>query len=195
MSGWRVVMANRKSEKVTISRDCFLRIIREKGYTVERLGEAPEVDRSAKTIQRCLSDNEMAPDLLDRIARLLDVDPEYLAGVYDRRFEDAKDELPNPELTKYLWTKTDRFPYSKHETNNIDYRQFLLNALRVSGISKEQFLNLSPEKRRSLQFDIGTALRKAITPYFDTDSNGSPIGCSALAEEGFTLLMGAWIKE
>lgn len=188
-------MANRKSEKVTISRDCFLRIIREKGYTVERLGEMPEVDRSAKTIQRCLADNEMAPDLLDRIARLLDVDPEYLAGVYDCRFEGVKDELANPELTKYLWTKKDRFPYSKHETNCIDYPQFLLNTLQISGISKEQFLNLSMKKRQSLQFDIGITLRRVISSYFDTDSKGNPIECSALAEEGFALLMGNLITK
>lgn len=43
-------MANKKSVKVQISRDCFLRIIREKGYTEERLGAEPEIDRSGRTI-------------------------------------------------------------------------------------------------------------------------------------------------
>ena len=143
-------MANKKTEKVQISRDCFLRIIREKGYTVESLGEVPEIDRSGKTIQRCLTSGEMQPDLLDRIGRFLDVDQTYLSGEYDRRFEEMKDSLKSPELTHYLWTKTDRFPYSKHETENIDYAEYLLNTLLINNISKEQFLALDPRKRRSL---------------------------------------------
>lgn len=78
-------MGNKKIEKRPIIRDDFLRIIREKGYTVERLGMQPQVNRGGKTIQRCLVTGEMPPELLNRIARFLDVDPSYLAGDYDRR--------------------------------------------------------------------------------------------------------------
>ena len=115
-------MANKKIEKMRINRDCFLRIIREKGYTVEDLGKEPAIDRSGKTIQRCLSAEEMPPELLDRIGCFLDVDPVYLSGEYDRKFEELKETLVSPELTHYLWTKTDRFPYIKHQTESIDYK-------------------------------------------------------------------------
>jgi len=187
-------MANKKTEKIQISRDCFLRIIREKGYTVESLGEVPEINRSGKTIQRCLTSGEMQPDLLNRIGRFLDVDPTYLSGEYDRRFEEMKDSLKSPELTHYLWMKTDRFPYSKHETENIDYAEYLLNTLLINNISKEQFLALDPKKRKSLQFDIGMALHTVKKQYFDVDSRGleTDIGMTA---DGLTLLMGDWIKE
>ena len=187
-------MANKKTEKVQISRDCFLRIIREKGYTVERLGAEPEIDRSGKTIQRCLTAGEMQPDLLDRIGRFLDVDPTYLSGEYDCRFEEMKDSLKSPELTHYLWTKTDRFPYSKHETENIDYAQYLLNTLLINNISKQQFLALDSKKRRSLQFDIGMALHTVIKQYFDVDSRGLETDMGMTAD-GLTLLMGDWIKD
>jgi hypothetical protein len=187
-------MANRKSERVQISRDCFLRIIREKGYTVESLGEVPEIDRSGKTIQRCLSAEKMQPDLLNRIGRFLDVDPTYLSGEYDRRFEEMKDSLKSPELTHYLWTKTDRFPYSKHQTGNIDYAEYLLNTLLINNISKEQFLALEPKKRRALQFDIGMSLHTVIKQYFDVDSHGMETDMGMTAE-GLTMLMGDWIKE
>lgn len=189
-------MANRKSEKTKIGRECFLRIIREKGYTVEKLGERPEIDRSAKTIQRCLSSEEMPPDLLDRIARFIDVDPKYLSGAYDRRFEEIKDTLPSPDLTQYLWRKTDRFPYFKHGVEDIDYHTYLLNTLQINNISKEQFLELPPEKKRSLQFDIGKALHDVIKQYFAEDSNGLPTAEGMGVAEGLTLLMGGeWIKE
>ena len=187
-------MANKKSEKIQISRDCFLRIIREKGYTVERLGVEPEIDRSGKTIQRCLTTGEMQPALLDRIGRFLDVDPTYLSGEYDRRFEEMKDSLKSPELTHYLWTKTDRFPYSKHQTENIDYAEYLLNTLLINDISKEQFLALGPLKRRALQFDIAMALHNVIKQYFDVDTKGLDTDMGMIAD-GLTMLMGNWIKE
>ena len=105
-----------------------------------------------------------------------------------------KDSLKSPELTHYLWTKTDRFPYSKHETENIDYAEYLLNTLLINNISKEQFLALDPRKRRSLQFDIGMALHTVIKQYFDVDSRGLETDMGMTAD-GLTLLMGDWIKE
>ncbi|ADU27383.1 hypothetical protein [Ethanoligenens harbinense] len=187
-------MANKKSEKVPISRDCFLRIIHEKGYTVEELGEQPQIDRSGKTIQRSLSAGEMSPELLDRIGKFLNVDPTYLAGEYDRKFEEMKDSLPSPDLTHYLWTRTDRFPYSKHETENIDYKEYLLDTLLINNISKEQFFALEPQKKRSFQFDLGLALHNVIKQYFDVDSQGKNVEEFGMISEGLTMLMGDWIK-
>lgn len=188
-------MANKKSAKTKINRECFLRIIREKGYTVERLGEEPAICRSGKTIQRCLSAEEMQPELLDRIGKFLDVDPEYLSGEYERKFDEIKDSLVNPELSYYLCTKTDRFPYSKHKVNHIDYEEYLMNTLLINNISKEQFLSLNPKKRRSLQFDIGIALNNVIKQYFDVDSSGLDTEME-MATDGLILLAGGkWIKE
>lgn len=187
-------MANKKMQTTKISRDCFLRVMREKGYTVERLGMIPQIDRSAKTIQRCLSTEEMPPDLLERIGKFLDVDPTYLSGEYDRKFEEMKDTLVNPELTHYLWTKTDRFPYSKYKTENIDYAEYLLNTLLINDISKEQFLSLSPEKQRSFQFDLGVALHGVIRQYFEKDSRGLDTDMG-MTSDGLVMLMGNWITE
>ena len=186
-------MANKKSAKNKINRECFLRIIREKGYTVESLGQEPDIDRSGKTIQRCLSQGEMQPELLDRIGRFLDVDPVYLSGEYERRFEEIKDSLKSPELTYYLWTKTDRFPYSKYKVDNIDYEEYLMNTLLINNISKEQFLSLDSKKRRSFQFDIGLALHNVIKQYFDVDSRGLDTDMG-MTSDGLTWLMGDWIK-
>lgn len=187
-------MGNKKIEKVQISRECFLRIIREKGYTVERLGMEPEINRSGKTIQRCLSAGEMQPELLDRIGRFLDVDPTYLSGEYDRRFEEMKDSLQCPDVTHYLWTKTDRFPYIKHEVESIDYAKYLLDTLIINNISKEQFLALDSKKRKSLQYDVGMAIHAVIKRYFDKDSMGGKIDDGVFAD-GLLFLRGDWIKE
>lgn len=188
-------MANKKGKKVQIRRDTFLRIIHEKGYTVDSLGEESQIERSAKTIQRSLTSGEMSPDLLDRIGQFLDVDPTYLSGEYDRKFEEIKDSLKDPELTHYLWTKTDRYPYSKHQTEQIDYRQYLLDTLLMNNISKEQFLALDPKKKRAFQFDLGMALYNVTKQYFKVDSQGRNVEDFGMIAEGLTMLMGDWIKE
>lgn len=187
-------MSNKKTKKIPIIRESFLRIIREKGYTVEKLGMQQQVDRSGKTIQRCLTAGEMQPELLDRIGRFLDVDPSYLAGEYDRIFEEKKDTLENSKITHFLWTKTDRFPYSKHETENIDYKKYILNTLLINNISKEQYLSLSSEKRRSFRFDLGQALHSVIKQYFKEDSRGMSTNMG-MTTEGLTYLMGDWVKD
>lgn len=187
-------MANKKGKKIQISRNCFLRIIREKGYTVEALGQICEIDRSAKTIQRCLSTEEMPPDLLDRIARFLDVDPIYLSGEYDRKFEEIKDTLANSELTHYLWTKTDRFPYSKHMVENINYSEYLINTLLINDISKNQFLELTSKKQKSFQFDLAAAIHSVILQYFEKDFKGNDLN-TKITSDGLIMLMGTWISE
>ena len=171
-----------------------MRVIREKGYTVESLGDKREIDRSGKTIQRCLSDGEMQPDLLDRIGQVINVDPTYLAGEYDRRYEELKDKLKNPELTHFLWTNTDRFPYSKHQTEKIDYAEYLINTLILNNISKEQFLALDAKKQNSIKYDIGNALHSVIKQYFKEDAQGNEIE-SGIIPDGLIMLMGNWLED
>ncbi len=187
-------MANKKQIKVPISRDCFLRVIREKGYTVESLGDKSEIDRSGKTIQRCLSDGEMQPELLDRIGRVINVDPTYLAGEYDRRYEELKDQLKNPELTHILWTNTDRFPYIKHQTEGIDYAEYMMNTLLVNNISKEQFLALEAQERQHFKYDLALALHNVIKQYFKVDSQGLETEFGMISD-GLTMLMGNWLED
>lgn len=186
-------MANKKQSTVQINRNTFLRVIRDKGQTVESLGSEPQIERSAKTIQRCLSAGEMQPELLDRIGRFIDVDPSYLAGEYDRRFEEIKDQLHNPEVTHYLWTKTDRFPYSKHQTENIDYAEYMRNTLLINDISKEQYMSLDPLKRGAFKYDLALALQNVIMRYFKVDSQGSEIEYG-ITSDGLSLLMGNWLE-
>ena len=187
-------MSNKPQEKVRIIREWFLRVIRERKKTVEELGNIPEIDRSGKTIQRCLSSGEMQPDLLDRIGKALNVDPNYLSGEYYKCFLESKDSLPNTDASYYLLTKIDRYPYQKYQAASINYEEYLINTLLINNISKEQFLSLDSRKRRSLQFDIGMALKDVISNYFEKDSQG--IETNIGASGGLTLLIGGdWIKE
>lgn len=186
-------MGNKELFRKSVDREFFLKVMREKGYTVEKLGENRLVDRSSKTIQRELSLGKMQPDLLDRIGRVLDVDPSFLAGDYIRRFEEIKHDLANPDLTYYLCTKTDRFPYYKHKLEEIDFNHFLEEIMLVNNISKSQYYSLNQKERRAFKFDIGLALHDVIKQYFEVDSQG--IDTSASMPDGLVMIMSALSEE
>ena len=79
-------MANREIPKVPIKRERFLEVLRARGSNVRKLGKAyNEIQRTEKTIRRCLDEGKMPQDLLERIARFLNVHPNYLAGINDEK--------------------------------------------------------------------------------------------------------------
>ena len=73
---------NKKTYKVPVDREWFLKVLQERNCSIRQLGAVPEIERTEKTIRRSLKKGEMAPDLLVRIAKHLNVHPDYLAGVY-----------------------------------------------------------------------------------------------------------------
>lgn len=86
-------MANKSVDKTPISYDRFMATVKEKGSSIRKLGKVAMIDRDEKTIRRYLAQGEMPPDLLDKIGKYLDVDPQYLAGFYDRYYEEIKETL------------------------------------------------------------------------------------------------------
>ncbi len=185
-------MANKKQPRTPINRECFLRVIREKNYTVEKLGEA--VGRSGRTLQRCLADGEMQPELLNTIGRTIDVAPDFLAGEYDKLIEKAKDLVDDKELLEAMWTDSSNFPYSRYINQKFDYKKYIIDTLKVNNISEEQLLSLEIDKRRMFQVDLGKALNSVICLYFDVDSCGicTEVG---LRNEGMVMLMATdWFK-
>ena len=82
-------MPNKGNTKIKIDKSFFLKVIHEKSYTIESLGTHPDIDRCSKTIQRYLSANEMPIDLLDKICKVINVDPEYISGKYEKLLADS----------------------------------------------------------------------------------------------------------
>ena len=165
-------MANKSVEKTPISYERFMTTVKEKGSSIRKLGKVAAIDRDEKTIRRYLAQGEMPPDLLDKIGKYLDVDPQYLAGFYDRYFEEIKETLVSPELTHYLWTKVERFPYSKHMKEQIDGKELFTQICISQDISIEQIQRLNNADRMNLQMEIGRAIDNVFMRFFNKDGNG-----------------------
>ena len=94
-------MANKETPKVPINRDRFFEVLKARGSSIRKLGGAyNEIQRTEKTIRRCLDEGKMPPDLLERIARFLNVHPDYLAGIYDEKADRIEDAYLSQRITR-----------------------------------------------------------------------------------------------
>ena len=188
-------MANKKSIKKQIDKSFFLKVIREKGYTINSLGNDPSIDRCPKTMHRYLSSGEIPIDLLDRIGKLLNVDPEYLSGEYERKLLRQEHITPEQKRTlERLWRITSRFPYNKYDVLKLDYKRYLLDTLRIFNISAEQFLYLDKHTQKELQNSLAISIGKVLTQFFKSDAQGKSLNPNMLSDGQILLSAGDWIK-
>lgn len=165
-------MGNKTTMKVKINRDRFMEVLKERRCSIRKLGEAySEVQRTEKTIRRCLHDEEMPPDLLDNIARYLNVHPDYLAGVYDKEADKIEDEILKKMYLNHI--KPGNYPYLLKARSDIDYSHYFEEILTMNNITMDQFRMLPPVDRVLFRQEMVLAILKVIAKHFPTDSLGN----------------------
>ena len=65
-----------------IDPEWFKWVIHRLDSSIRKLGADADIDRTEKTILRAVKSGTIRPELLDQIAKKLDVYPDYLAGRY-----------------------------------------------------------------------------------------------------------------
>lgn len=164
-------MANKETPKVPINRERFFEVLKKRGSSIRKLGEAyDQIQRTEKTIRRSLDEGKMPPDTLDRIARYLNVHPDYLSGAYDDKADRIEDQF-----LKELYKRTidpDSYPYLLKSIDDIDYSRYFEDILTMNHISMEQFKKLDPVDRVLFRQQMVVAILSVIAKYFPTDSLG-----------------------
>ncbi len=165
-------MANKPAPKVRINRERFMRVIREKGYTILRLGSVREIDRDEKTIRRYLQMGEMPEELLNRICRVINVDPVYVT----QAFEDHQAWLePDAGKRAQLIDSMGEASYSyfnkeKREALKNDYVRTLLT---LHDLPESAYENLGRAAQIHFLLDLDRAIDNVIWQYFShTDQVG-----------------------
>ncbi|CAI9393113.1 MULTISPECIES: hypothetical protein [Bacillaceae] len=146
-------MGNKKARKVPINKERFIEVLKHRSCSIRKLGEAyEEIERTEKTIRRCLDDGEMPPDLLDRIAKYLDVHPDYLSGAYDEKADKIENEYLLALTRSFI--KPEKYPYLLKAKSAISYKTYFENILTMNDITMELFQTLPPEKRIVFRQDV-----------------------------------------
>lgn len=177
-------MANKASKKVPVNKKRFMEVLHLRNCSIRKLGEAyNQIERTEKTIRRCLDNGEMPPDLLDRIAKYLNVHPDYLSGVYDDEADRIEDKYLK-DLSK-SFIKPEKYPYLLKAKSELEYTTYFENILTMNDISMEQFNTLPPEERVLLRQEMVVAILEVIEKHFTHDSLGNDLSKELLYCKSF----------
>jgi len=177
-------MGNKKTSKVPVNKELFLEVLKLRNCSIRKLGEAyEEIQRTEKTIRRCLDEGEMPSDLLDNIAKYLDVHPDYLSGVYNQKADKIEDEY-----LRHLYRKSinpDKYPYLLKAKSDIDYTNYFENILTMNNITMEQYRTLPAEERVLFRQELVVAILQVISRHFSHDSLGNDLSAELEYCESF----------
>ncbi|NLW92560.1 MAG: hypothetical protein GXY34_13305 [Syntrophomonadaceae bacterium] len=165
-------MGNKETLKIPVIRERFEEALMLRKTSIRKLGDISEIERTEKTIRRYLSKGEMPPDLLDRIGKYLNVDPEYLSGGYGRGLDKIEDKYTRTVLRSQLKAERFPYPYLKSEQMKLGYEEYFEHILIMHDISMNQFLNLPSGQRQELQLEIERAIASVISKHFKCDARG-----------------------
>lgn len=172
-------MANKRKCKVAFDRKCFEEVLNKRSSSIRKLGEVSGgVGWSEKTIRRALYDGKISPELLDDIARHLDVDPDFISGKYHRNAETYKD--PHVRALALYYLKCERYPYLlKQKRDKIDNHflcdRYLENILIIHNLSLKQFNDQPFEIKKKMQLELEEVICGVLMKYFNKDAAGNEL--------------------
>ena len=167
-------MANKTARKIPVNKEHFIEVLKLKDCSIRKLGEAyDEIERTEKTIRRCLDSGEMPPDLLDKIAKYLGVHPDYLSGTYHEKADKIEDAYLRALSRSFI--KPEKHPYLLKARSEIGYRTYFENILTMNDISMEMFQTLSPTERVMFRQELVVAILRVIAEHFTHDVFGNDL--------------------
>ncbi len=171
-------MANKKIKKVPLHNECLMEALQLRNKSIRSLGEDYDFGWSSKSIERGLKDGEVSPQLLDALGKHLDVDTNYLSGMYHRYAEKIKTESVVKSIKKGL--KADKFPYiRKQQRTKYDgkflYDRYLEYILIIHDVSMRQFDEMQFEKQKSFQLDLENEIASVLIKHFQHNALGQDV--------------------
>ena len=86
----------RTASKVRLDPQWFMWVLEHRGRSIRSLGQS--IGWNEKTIRRAIKDGKISSELLEEIAREIDVHPDYLAGEYSWTLDALPDEESKAEF-------------------------------------------------------------------------------------------------
>ena len=167
-----------KVEYTKISKDFFEYVLSKKGYTITELGEDFDIERTGRTIRRALKQGKMKTDLLDRIAKKIDVAPSYLSGEeYILHKSMIKKLYGNFEMSAI---RIEDYPYLKAEKSDYKINDYLKNILMFYDISLSQYESFEFEKKIEFLHALDDAIVPILGCFFANDAFGRSTASSLL---------------
>ncbi len=158
--------ANKKFS-VPIDPEWFKWVIKKQGSSIRQLGKDEEIGKTDKTIGRAVKAKEIDADLLERIARRINVHPDYLAGKYSWTMAlPVMDEEGVRDYWRDTYLDPKHFPYLHREQEGVAVRDHLKDTLLLHGISWEEFSSKPVNVQQRIKDQLDRMTTKVLSAWF-----------------------------
>lgn len=163
-------MANQKVKTKPLNKERFKEARKLRGVTLAMLAAHPDVDRSEKTLLRWIQREEMPIDILDAVSYVLDVDPEYISGTYDRNAEMIESDSEALATLKSSLHAED-FPYVYRKRRDLKPMQYVRDLLIENNIDPGELDKLPLKEQILLFLELDRATRSVLNKHFNLHSS------------------------
>ncbi len=177
-------MANKSIKKIEVDKRTFLHVLKCRNCSIRNLGEEYDlIQRTERQIRRYLDDGKMPADVLDSIARYLNVAPKYLSGELHKQAHLYDDEIIRELAIASL--SIENHPYPLESSSLSRYPEIFEGMINLYDISILDFKRLSPQKRVLFRQELDLAILNVISHYFTKNSKGENVQDELLLYESF----------
>lgn len=156
-----------KKSAVPIDPDWFKWVIKKQGSSIRQLGKDDAIGKTDRTIGRAVKAKEIDADLLDRIARRINVHPDFLAGKYSWTLAlPVMDEDGVREYWRDNYLDPKHFPYIHREQEGIAVREHLKDTLILHGVTWEEFNSQPVEEQQRIWDQLDRITTRILRVWF-----------------------------
>lgn len=151
-----------------IDPEWFKWVIHKQGSSIRKLGADVGISKTERTIRRAVESGSIRFELLDEIAKKLDVHPDYLAGKYAWTL--TRPKIMELDGVRDYWRDNyldpSLFPYRLYEQERVGLYKQLLDTLQIHGISEADYRKLDWDQRRELQRSLDRSTTQVLNHWF-----------------------------
>ncbi len=126
---------------------------------------AEEIDVNERTIRKSYKDGLITPELLDKLARALNVDTAYLMGEFDLFYDQLNDEEIRRKY-KEIFLNPTHHPYSQHLPDEVDYDNLIASLLKMYSIHPDCYFDMTGAAKLVFRERLHSSIYRVLHSYF-----------------------------
>lgn len=126
---------------------------------------AEEIDVNERTIRKSCKDGLITPELLDKLARALNVDTAYLMGEFDLFYDQLNDEEIRRKY-KEIFLNPTRHPYSQHLPDEVNYDNLIASLLKMYSIHPDCYFDMTSAAKLVFRERLHSSIYRVLHSYF-----------------------------
>lgn len=126
---------------------------------------AEEIDVNERTIRKSCKDGLITPELLDKLARALNVDTAYLMGEFDLFYDQLNDEEIRRKY-KEIFLNPTHHPYSQHLPDEVDYDNLIASLLKMYSIHPDCYFDMTSAAKLVFRERLHSSIYQVLHSYF-----------------------------